>query len=93
LAENGLVEESGRKRMLAQLFSHLESEVQRVVDVKNALLEQMEAKVRELLTNGESLLLRLLWTARRSRRAKWLGLQDRPLTISPNLNSWWFVTS
>ena len=52
LAENGLVEDGGRKRMLAQLFSHLELEISKVVNTKQTLLDQMEAKVKDLVAVG-----------------------------------------
>ena len=54
LAENGLVEDGGRKRMLGQLFSHLEAEINRVSNTKQTLLEKIEAKVKELIVSGWS---------------------------------------
>ena len=38
--------------MLAQLFSHLELEISKVVNTKQTLLDQMEAKVKDLVAVG-----------------------------------------
>ena len=42
--------------MLVQLFAHLEGEIGRVTNMKQTLLDQMEAKVRELLAQGKTAL-------------------------------------
>ncbi len=41
-----------RKRALVQLFAHLETEIGRVGNMKQTLLDQMEVKVKKLLTHG-----------------------------------------
>jgi hypothetical protein len=38
--------------MLIQLFSHLESEIVRVINVKQMLLDTVEAQVKELIASG-----------------------------------------
>jgi hypothetical protein len=39
--------------MLVQLFAHLEAEITKVASTRQTLLEQMESKVKDLLTSGE----------------------------------------